>query len=337
MTTYDPSTAPRNREAGYKGDGWIVSLEPEADEPKMLLDTGLDSVAIMSIPDRAWDHAPTPRSVHAHEGYDETILVTRGSGFVLHGPDPREIVATRFERPVVLVVPAGAWHHVQFDPAARAHGFCFFTRTGTVIAPFTTQMQAVTTARVTYRDLPIVRPARVTGSPVTGTAVDASVAARLVDAPSEGARPDIRILPFEPPPEGELSLPLDTGIDSLFVMAAPPPVAADDPRPLELLDPPDVVDVHSHPDVDEYIILAGGRGELLNGPTPDAITRTPFQGPCVVVMPAGGLHRIVMAEEHARHMGPVLVYADRRAVVERFEAIVARTTGTRFAEGLDQA
>jgi hypothetical protein len=184
---------------------------------------------------------------------------------------------------------------------------------------------------VAYADLPIVRPEPVPGQPVRGQAREAGETALLVGAPAEDARPDIRILPFEPPPEGELSLPLDTGADSLFVMAAPPPTTVDVSEDLQPIDAPDEVDVHSHPDVDEYIILAGARGELLNGPTPDAITRTPFQGPCVIVMPAGGLHRIVMAEEHVRHMGPVLVYADRRAVVEPFETILARTTVATFA------
>jgi len=39
----------------------------------------------------------------------------------------------------------------------------------------------------------------------------------------------------------------------------------------------------------------------------------------------------VMAEEHTRHMGPVLVYADRRAVVEPFETILARTSVASFS------
>jgi hypothetical protein len=330
MTTYDPSRAPRDREAGYKGDGWIVSLAPDVHEPTMLLDTGLDSVGIMSIPTSGWDRATTPQSVHAHDGYDETILLTRGSGFMLHGPDPHHIIATRFERPVLFVIPAGAWHHIQMDPSADAHGFCFFTVAGTVIAPFSDQMEAVSRAEVAFGDLPVVRPEPVTAQPVRGQAVESAETARLVDGPPEYARPDIRILPFEPPAEGELSLPLDTGTDSLFVMATPPPTTANDTQPLQPIDPPAVVDVHSHPDVDEYIVLAGARGELLNGPTPDGVTRTPFEGPCVIVMPAGGLHRIVMAEEHARHMAPVLVYADRRAIVERFETILARTTVASF-------
>ncbi len=34
--------------------------------------------------------------------------------------------------------------------------------------------------------------------------------------PSARIPPAVRILPFEAPPEGELSMPLDTGHDSLF-------------------------------------------------------------------------------------------------------------------------
>ena len=331
MNPYDPSRAPRSRDSGYKGDAWIVSLTPDEPGPTLLLDTGLDSVGILSIPDSSWDRAiDHPGPVHAHDGYDETILVTRGSGHLLNGPDPQHIVATRFGGPSVFVVPAGVWHHTVMDADVSAHAFCFFTRPGTVIAPFADQMAAVTKARVSYPDLAVVRPEPVHGAPLPDAAGDAPGDARLVDALPESAGPGVRILPFEPPAEGELSMPLDTGVDSLFIMATPPPSSDDGSYVPQPLDPPDEVDIHSHPDVDEYIILAGAKGELLNGPTPEAVTRTPFQGPCVLVMPAGGLHRVVMAEEHSRRLAPVLVYADRRAVVEPFARITARTTVASF-------
>ncbi len=126
-------------------------------------------------------------------------------------------------------------------------------------------------------------------------------------------------------------MPLDTGEDSLFIMAgAPDPTAPEPPpHPAEpiLLDLPDVVDVHRHPDVDEYIYRRGGAGYILNGRTPEEITLTPFRGPCLLVMPAGAFHRIVQTEED-QVGGGFLIYADRRAVVERYETIMATT---RFA------
>ena len=47
------------------------------------------------------------------------------------------------------------------------------------------------------------------------------------------------------------------------------------------------VDVHSHSDVDEFIVIDSGEGFLLNGPDLESVTLTPFRGPCVIVMPAG--------------------------------------------------
>ncbi len=101
-------------------------------------------MAIVSLPDGAWDRDPSPRTVHVHDVYDETILVTRGSGTVLHGPDEHHIIGTRFERPVVIVVPAGSWHHVGMDPAVPAEGTSFYTVAGTVIEPFAVQSKIVT-------------------------------------------------------------------------------------------------------------------------------------------------------------------------------------------------
>ncbi len=87
---------------------------------------------------------------------------------------------------------------------------------------------------------------------------------------------------------------------------------------------PDVVDVHRHPDVDEYIIRRDGAGYILNGRTQATVTLTPFRAPCVLVMPAGAFHRIVQTEDD--QVGEsILIYADRRAVVERYETIVAKT------------
>jgi hypothetical protein len=326
MTEYDPSTAPRRREDGFKNDGWIVDLPADGSGTILELDTGIDSVAIARIPDGKWDRGGGPRRVHAHDGYDETILVSRGAGTIYHGPDAEHIVATRFDRPVVIVVPAGTWHHVVMDPDVAAEGTAFFTVSGTVIEAFTTQMEIVTKGRVTFADLPVVHPKPVAGRVWAPSAEpSSSIQAHLVDALPDDAPSGIRVLPFETPLEGELPLPLDTGHDSLFIMAAPPPPLDAPVVPARTLDAPEFVDVHRHPDVDEYIIRSSGTGFLLNGPLPETIVLTPFRGPCVIVMPAGAFHRIVQVEDG--DAGPsILIYADRRAVVERYEVIMARTS-----------
>lgn len=331
MPDYDPSTAPRRLESGFKNNGWIVSLPPDGAETILELDTGLDSVAIARIPDGAWDRGPRPRAVHAHDGYDETILVSRGSGTLYHGPDSEHIVALRFERPVVIVVPTGAWHHVVMDPEVTAEGTSFFTVPGRIIESFPSQMAIVARGRVTFADLPVVHPKPVEASAWNATAGPApATRVTLVETlPAEPA-PRVRILPFEAPPEGELPLPLDTGQDSLFIMASPPSASDEPAGPATALDPPEFVDVHRHPDVDEYIIRSGGSGYLVNGPLPETVTLTPFRGPCVIVMPAGAFHKIVQVEEDRG--GPsILVYADRRAVVERYEVIMARTSVATFS------
>ena len=115
-----------------------------------------------------------------------------------------------------------------------------------------------------------------------------------------------------------------TACSSWVACRALAPAAGSKPAALP---PPEFVDVHRHPDVDEYIIRRSGAGYIVNGPTPEGITLTPFRGPCVLVMPAGAFHRIVQTEDDPGGES-ILIYADRRAVVERYETIVART---RFA------
>ena len=66
------------------------------------------------------------------------------------------------------------------------------------------------------------------------------------------------------------------------------------------------------------------QGFLLNGPELGTVTRTPFTGPCVIVMPAGAFHRIVRTDDD--EVDSILVYTDRRAVVPRYERIMERST-----------
>ena len=318
MTTYDPSTAPRSRESGYKGDAWTVSIAPDDEAVQLLLDTGIDSIAIVRIPDAAWDRGPGAVDVHRHPGYDEAVLLPRGAGTLYSGPHPTRITATPFEGPVTLMLPAGCWHHVRMDEGVEAPGTAFYTVPGTVIAKFTTQMDIVTRATVPFASLPVVHPAAVQATQWRAPVVPGVGDAPLPPAPVTDP-PAARILPYATPAD-TYELPLDTGTDSLFLMASVmPPIA--EPPPFVA---PELVDVHRHPDVDEVIIRPGGAGYILNGPTPEGITLTPFRGPCVMVMPAGAFHRIVHTEEATGGDG-ILLYSDRRAVVEPFATIMART------------
>ena len=131
----------------------------------------------------------------------------------------------------------------------------------------------------------------------------------------------ISVIPYEQPEDGYV-LPLDTGEDSLFVMISRG--RSWDRAPIE-------VDVHSHSDVDEFIVIESGEGYLLNGPELSSVTRTPFRGPCVIVMPAGAFHRIVRTDDET--VDSILIYTDRRAVLPSYDVIMARTTVVSVADG----
>lgn len=321
MTIYDPSTAPRRRESGFKGDGWIVTLPPDGSASVLALDTGLDSVAILRVADGRWDRGAQPLSVHVHHDHDETIVVPTGSGTLYHGPDPGHVTATRLRGPVVLVAPAGAYHHIVLDADATATGTCFFTVPGAVLVPFADREPLNRFGKVTFADLRVVSPKPVEAAAAPDAVLDPIIRGSLVEDLASVGGPAVRFIDYEQPEDGYV-LPLDTGHDSLFVMIS---------RGASWDRDPAVVDVHSHADVDEFIVIDAGDGYLLNGPDLESVTLTPFRGPCVIVMPAGAFHRIVRTD--GERVDSILVYADRRAVVPRYERIMERTTFVPVGDG----
>ena len=321
MIGYDPAAAPRRREAGYKGDGWTVTLPTDGSDLVLGLDTGLDSVAILRVPNGKWDRGDRPLSVHAHADHDETIIIPTGSGTLYHGPDVGHLATSRFSGPVVLVAPAGVFHHVVMDLDAIATGTCFFTVPGTVLLPFADRAPFNRFGKVTFANLRIVSPPPVVAAPWTADPQpDPVVEGRVVEGASARLGSDVRIIDYVQP-ETDYVLPLDTGHDSLFVMIS---------RSASWDRHPAVVDVHSHADVDEFIVIDAGEGYLLNGPELGTVTLTPFRGPCVIVMPAGAFHRIVRTDDVTTDS--ILVYTDRRAVVPRYERIMQRTTAVSVVE-----
>jgi len=317
MTVYDPPAAPRQRESGFKGDGWTVSLPPGGGPEAVVgLDTGLDSLSILRVPNGVWDRGERPLRVHAHADHDETIVIPTGSGTLYQGADPGALTAVRFTGPVVLVAPAGVFHHVVMDPEVSAIGTCFFTVPGTVLVPFADRQPLNRFGKVTFADLTVVSPPAVVAEPWTAEGrPDPGLAGLLREATAADADDtDVRVIDYDQPDDGYV-LPLDTGHDSLFVMISRG--SSWDRAPAE-------VDVHSHADVDEFIVIEGGEGYLLNGPDLESVTLTPFRGPCVIVMPAGAFHRIVRTD--GERVDSILVYTDRRAVVPRYDRIMERTT-----------
>ena len=321
MTIYDPSTAPRQRDSGFKGDGWIVTIPSDGAESVLALDTGLDSAVILRVANGKWDRGEQPPSAHVHHDHDETIVITTGSGTLYHGPDPEHVTTTRFEGPIVLVAPAGAYHHVVMDPDVTASGTCFFTVPGTVLVPFADRKPLNQYGKVTFADLRVVDPPHIEATVAPGSALDPKIRGTLVDDITGVDGPAVRFIPYEQPEDGYV-LPLDTGHDSLFMMVS---------RGRSWDRAPAVVDVHSHADVDEFIVIDGGEGFLLNGPDLGSVTLTAFRGPCLIVMPAGAFHRIVRTDDEG--VDSILVYTDRRAVVEPFARIMERTTFIPVGDG----
>ena len=320
MTIHDPAAAPRRRDQGYKGDAWSVDIPPDGDKPLVLLDTGLDSVAIVRIPDAVWERGAVPSRVHAHDGYDETILVTRGSGSLLHGPDRTRLEAERFEAPVVITVPAGWWHGVAMDPGTRAIATCFYTVTGTVIEKFAVQMKIIALGRVTFADLPVVHPVPVAAQPWTGGPPSAPAAPP--PPPTRGAR----ILAYPEPDAAGLTLPLDTGIDSLFIMAAKPgPEKAPSDGPPTCWSCP-----RRWMSTGTPTWTSSSSGATARATSSTATCRRRSRSPrsaaraCWSCPPARSTASSRPEEDEVGDS--ILIYTARRAVVERHETIMARTT-----------
>jgi len=121
----------------------------------------------------------------------------------------------------------------------------------------------------------------------------------------------VRIVTWHPPIGDDYTLPLDTGIDTLFVMSSVN--RSWDRAPVD-------VAVHRHDREDEYIVIGeGAQGWLLNGPTQESVLRIPFTGPCVLVMPSGNFHRVVRTEDV--EVRSILVYAHRGQVTATWQGI----------------
>lgn len=106
---------------------------------------------------------------------------------------------------------------------------------------------------------------------------------------------------------------MDTGEDSLFLWYSYG--ESPDRRPA-------MVAVHKHDDVDEAIIMFDGEGYYLHGPTPEEVVKSPWQGPCLIWMPAGDYHRIVTTSEGSRES--FLLYTPVRTYIDPFATTIKR-------------
>ena len=107
---------------------------------------------------------------------------------------------------------------------------------------------------------------------------------------------------------------VDTGDDSIYVMHM---------RGESWDRHPENVPVHMHAEVDEMIIMLDRQeGFYLHGSIPESMTKTPFEAPCVLMLPAGEYHRIVTTSEGEGES--FLTYTAGNSTLEKFDTEVAR-------------
>jgi hypothetical protein len=86
---------------------------PVGNDYTLPLDTGTDTVFVMSSQNRSWDRAPVDVAVHRHDREDEVIVLAEGAeGWLLNGPTQESVVRVPFRGPCVLVMPSGNFHRV---------------------------------------------------------------------------------------------------------------------------------------------------------------------------------------------------------------------------------
>ena len=111
---------------------------------------------------------------------------------------------------------------------------------------------------------------------------------------------------------------VDTGEDSIYVMHG---------RGASWDRHPEEVPVHVHAEVDEMIIMLDHQeGFYLHGSTPETMTKTPFEAPCVLMLPAGEYHRIVTTSEGEGEK--ILTYTAGNSTIEKFSVEFARAVHT---------
>ena len=77
------------------------------------MDTGTDTLFVMSSVGRSWDRAPVDVAVHRHDREDEYIVLAEGAeGWLLNGPTQESVQRVPFRGPCVLVMPSGNFHRV---------------------------------------------------------------------------------------------------------------------------------------------------------------------------------------------------------------------------------
>ena len=99
------------------------------------LDTGTDTLFVMSSIGRSWDRAPVDVAVHRHDREDEYIVLTGpAEGWLLNGPTQDSVQRVPFTGPCVLVMPSGNFHRVVRTDDAVVLSILVYAHRGQVTA-----------------------------------------------------------------------------------------------------------------------------------------------------------------------------------------------------------
>lgn len=86
---------------------------PVGNDYTLPVDTGSDTLFVMSSVGRSWDRSPVDVAVHRHDREDEYIVLAEGAeGWLLNGPTQESVQRVPFRGPCVLVMPSGNFHRV---------------------------------------------------------------------------------------------------------------------------------------------------------------------------------------------------------------------------------
>ncbi|MFN8619270.1 MAG: hypothetical protein U0869_00810 [Chloroflexota bacterium] len=86
---------------------------PEGESYSLPLDTGTDTLFVMTSRNHSWDRAPVDVAVHRHDREDEFIVLgAAAEGWLLNGGTQESVQRVPFRGPCVLVMPSGNFHRV---------------------------------------------------------------------------------------------------------------------------------------------------------------------------------------------------------------------------------
>lgn len=111
---------------------------PVGNDYTLPLDTGTDTLFVMSSFNRSWDRAPVDVAVHRHDREDEFIvMLDAAEGWLLNGPTQELVQRVPFQGPCVLVMPSGNFHRVVRTEEIQVLSILVYAHRGQVTGTWT--------------------------------------------------------------------------------------------------------------------------------------------------------------------------------------------------------